>query len=236
MRPLTYSRARDIGAAVAVVAEVAAEPGATFVAGATERADWMKNSLVPTVGFPAQAKAPIRANGTALVQSATADLGTGQYTVMTQVAADALGLTPDRVSCQFVEVRVDPDFRLVRVRPALGVFDIGRVLNQKTARSQGIGGMVFGIGMALLEHSVVHPSLGTFVSPDLAGYLLPVNADVPAIDAHFAEVEDPYVNSLGAKGVGEIGITGVAAAIASAVYHATGKRVRDLPIASEALL
>src|SRR6185295_1339482 len=118
---------------------------------------------------------------------------------------------------QFVEVRVDPDFGLVRVTRALGAFDIGRVLNPKTARSQGVGGMVFGIGMALLEHSLVHPTHGTFVSPDLAGYLLPVHADVPAIDAIFVETDDPYVNSLGAKGVGEIGITGVAAAIANAV-------------------
>jgi xanthine dehydrogenase YagR molybdenum-binding subunit len=137
---------------------------------------------------------------------------------------------------QFVEVRVDPDFGLVRVTRALGAFDIGRVLNQKTARSQGIGGMVMGIGMALLEHSVVHPTQGTFVSPDLAGYLLPVHADIPAIDAVFVEIEDPHVNSLGAKGVGEIGITGVAAAIANAVYHATGKRIRDLPITPESLL
>jgi xanthine dehydrogenase YagR molybdenum-binding subunit len=137
---------------------------------------------------------------------------------------------------QFVEVRVDPDFGLVRVTRALGAFDIGRVLNQKTARSQAIGGIVFGIGMALLEHTAIHPTFGTVVSPDLAGYLLPVHADVPAVDALFVEVEDPHVNSLGAKGVGEIGITGVAAAIANAVYHATGRRVRDLPITPEALL
>jgi xanthine dehydrogenase YagR molybdenum-binding subunit len=137
---------------------------------------------------------------------------------------------------QFVEVRVDPDLGLVRVARALGAFDIGTVLNQKTARSQAIGGIVFGIGMALLEHSSVHPTLGKFASPNLAGYLVPVHADVPAIDAFFVEVDDPHVNSLGAKGVGEIGVTGVAAAIANAVYHATGRRVRDLPITPEALL
>jgi xanthine dehydrogenase YagR molybdenum-binding subunit len=137
---------------------------------------------------------------------------------------------------QFVEVRVDAELGLVRVNRALGVFDIGRVINPKTARSQAIGGMVGGIGMALLERTTIHPQFGKVVSPNLAGYLLPVHADVPAIDAFFVEVNDPYVNPLGAKGAGEIGITGVAAAIANAVYHATGKRIRSLPIMAEALL
>jgi xanthine dehydrogenase YagR molybdenum-binding subunit len=116
------------------------------------------------------------------------------------------------------------------------VFDIGTVVNPKTARSQAIGGIIMGIGMALLERTAIHPTYGAVVSPNLAGYLLPVHADVPAIDAFFVDVEDPYVNSLGAKGVGEIGITGVAAAIANAVYHATGKRIRHLPITPESLL
>lgn len=114
---------------------------------------------------------------------------------------------------QFVEVRVDVDLGLVRVHRAVGVFDIGTVINPKTARSQAISGMTFGIGMALLERTTLHPELGKVVSPNLAGYLLPVHADVPAIDASFVEVDDPYVNTLGAKGVGEIGFTGMAAAI-----------------------
>jgi xanthine dehydrogenase YagR molybdenum-binding subunit len=153
---------------------------------------------------------------------------------------DWVGTPSDRrvnaFGAQFVEVGVDPDFGLVRVRRAVGVFDIGRVINPKTARSQAIGGIVFGIGMGLLEHTQIHPVLGKVVSPNLTNYLLPVHADVPAIDAFFVEVDDPYVNSLGAKGVGEIGITGVAAAIANAVYHATGRRIRKLPITPEALL
>src|SRR5258707_6298559 len=137
---------------------------------------------------------------------------------------------------QFVEVRVDPDLGLVRVNRAVGAFEIGRAINPKTARSQAIGGIVFGIGIALLERTAIHPEFGKVVSPNLAGYLLPVHADVPAIDAFFVDAPDPYVNSLGAKGVGELGITGVAAAIANAVYHATGKRIRDLPITPEKLL
>jgi xanthine dehydrogenase YagR molybdenum-binding subunit len=137
---------------------------------------------------------------------------------------------------QFVEVRVDADLGIVRVTRALGAFDVGTVLNPKTARSQAIGGMVMGFGMALLERTAIHPQFGHVVSPNLAGYLVPVHADVPAMDAFFVDVQDPYVNSLGAKGVGELGITGAAAAVANAVYHATGKRVRDLPIIVERLV
>jgi xanthine dehydrogenase YagR molybdenum-binding subunit len=306
----------------------------------------MATASYPTLGLPAQATAAIQADGRAVVRSGTADLGTGQYTVMTQVASDALGLPAERVrfelgdtdfpfaflaggssgvrsvgpavrlaaeaarakvqalaagdedsplagygpeavgaeggelfvkhvpaqresytailarhglqevtgdgsvdavnmpnghrvhafGAQFVEVRVDPELGLVRLKRVLGVFDIGTVLNPKTARSQAIGGIVFGIGMALLERTAIHPTLGVVASPNLAGYLLPVNADVPAIDAYFVDAPDPYVNSLGAKGVGELGVTGVAAAIANAVYHATGKRIRDLPITPEKLL
>jgi xanthine dehydrogenase YagR molybdenum-binding subunit len=306
----------------------------------------MASASYPTSGAPAQATVAILADGQAVVQSGTADLGTGQYTVMTQVASDALGLPAERVrfelgdtdlpfafvaggssgvrsvgpavrlaanaarakvlllagsdedsplsgygheavsaeggelflkhdpskresyaailarhglqvvtgdgsvgavsmpsghqvntfGAQFVEVRVDPDLALVRVTRALGAFDIGRVLNPKTARSQAIGGIVMGIGMALLERTVIHPTLGKVASPNLAGYLVPVHSDIPAIDAFFVEVHDPYVNSLGAKGVGELSVTGVAAAIANAVYHATGKRVRNLPITPESLL
>jgi len=137
---------------------------------------------------------------------------------------------------QFVEVRVDQDLGVVRVTRALGVYDIGTVLNAKTARSQAIGGITWGIGMALLEQSPVHPHLDKFVSPNLTGYLMPTNADVPDIDVHFLDIADPHVNSLGAKGAGELCIVGVAAAIANAVYHAIGRRVRRLPIEVEDLL
>jgi xanthine dehydrogenase YagR molybdenum-binding subunit len=136
----------------------------------------------------------------------------------------------------FVEVGVDPDLGLVRWRRALGAFDVGTVLNPKTARCQLIGGIVMGVGMALLQRTAIHPALGKVVSANLAGYLVPVHADIPAIDAFFVEVDDPYVNSLGVKGAGEIGITGVAAVVANAVYHATGKRIRNLPISPEVVL
>jgi xanthine dehydrogenase YagR molybdenum-binding subunit len=137
---------------------------------------------------------------------------------------------------QFAEVRVDPDFGQVRVTRFVGAFGAGRIMNMKTARSQIIGGIVMGIGMALLEETVTDPRFGRIVNPNLGEYHVPVNADVPAIEAYFVEETDPHVNAIGAKGVGEIGITGVAAAVANAVYHATGKRIRDLPITPDKLL
>jgi len=137
---------------------------------------------------------------------------------------------------QFCEVRYDEELARVRVTRALGVYDCGRVLNPKTARSQMIGGIVWGIGMAFLEETVRDPRSGAVVTNNLADYHLPVNADVPAIDVLFVEKPDLIFNPLGARGMGEIGITGVAAALANAVYHASGVRVRDLPITSEKLL
>lgn len=99
-----------------------------------------------------------------------------------------------------------------------------------------IGGIVMGLGMALLEETVTDSRFGRIVNRNLGEYHVPVNADVPAVEAYFVEETDPHVNPIGAKGVGEIGITGVAAAVANAVYHATGKRVRELPITPDKLL
>jgi xanthine dehydrogenase YagR molybdenum-binding subunit len=113
---------------------------------------------------------------------------------------------------------------------------VGKVLNEKTARSQIQGGVVWGVGMALLERTDIDPRSGRYVNADLAEYQVPVNADIGTIEAHFVEENDPHVNPIGVKGAGEIGITGVAASIANAVYHATGRRVRDLPIRIEQLL
>ncbi|HYQ43497.1 MAG TPA: xanthine dehydrogenase family protein molybdopterin-binding subunit [Polyangiaceae bacterium] len=136
----------------------------------------------------------------------------------------------------FVEVRVDEDTGEVRVARALGAFAAGKILNPKTARSQFLGGMVWGIGFALEEHTVRDPRTGRVVTRDLADYHVPVHADVPALEVISIPEDDPYVNEIGAKGIGEIGITGITAAIANAVFNATGKRVRDLPITLDKLI
>ncbi len=137
---------------------------------------------------------------------------------------------------QFAEIRIDPDLGQMRVSRMVGCFGAGKILNAKTARSQLMGGMVWGIGMALLEHAVMDKRLGRWVNNNLAEYHVPVNADVPKIDAFWVDEKDEHINPLGAKGIGEIGITGATAAIANAVYHATGKRVRDLPITLDKII
>ena len=279
----------------------------------------------PTHRSPASAVVQVRADGSATVQSAGVDIGTGAYTVFTQVAAEALGLPVERVrmelgdsdfpnapnaggstltasvgsaikvaaldarakllalagndptalaggagaiaalmrnravatiegrsdakpgeeqqkyamhafGAQFAEVRVDPDLGTVRVARFVNAFGCGRILNEKTAKSQYLGGAVWGIGMALLEHTRYDERTGRIMNANLAEYLVPVNADVPAIESIIVPENDPHVNEIGVKGIGEIGIVGAAAAIANAVYHATGKRVRDLPITPEKLL
>ncbi len=300
----------------------------------------MATATYPTHRQASTAKAIIYADGHALVQAGSQDIGTGTYTIMTQVAADALGLPPARVrfelgdtrlpetpvsggsqtaastgsavkmaglglrdkfiglaitdpasplfgaaadtvsasdgrlfvnnnpgkgetyqsilkrqeltqldaqvksapgdekkqysmhafGAQFCEVLVEPDTGQVRVSRWVTTIGAGRILNTKTGRSQIIGGVVYGIGMGLLEHTVPDIRNGRIMTADLAEYHVPVNADVPHIDAFFVEEDDPHVNPIGVKGIGEIGITGVCAALANAVYHATGQRVRDLPI------
>lgn len=137
---------------------------------------------------------------------------------------------------QFAEVKVDPDFGMVRVTRFAGAFGVGRVLNQKTARSQLMGGIVMGIGMALQEETITDSRFGRIVNANLAEYHVPVNADIPDIEIVFVDEEDLYANPIGTKGIGEIGITGVAAAVANAVYHATGKRIRNLPITLDKIL
>ncbi|MFN2459983.1 MAG: xanthine dehydrogenase family protein molybdopterin-binding subunit [Candidatus Velthaea sp.] len=137
---------------------------------------------------------------------------------------------------QFAEVRVDPDLGTVRLVKQIGAFASGTILNAKLARSQYIGGMTFGTGMALMEHTRTDERTGRVMNANLAEYLVPVHADIPAIDALIVPETDEHVNEIGVKGIGEIGIVGAAAAIANAVYHATGKRVRDLPITPERLL
>lgn len=317
-----------------------AAPGSMKTADGTLIGLGMASATYPVVRFPSSALARLLPDGTALVQSGTQDLGTGTYTVMTQVAADALGLPPEKVRFElgdtlmpeapfsggsmtaastgsavqaagkaaraqaialaiadsgsplfgltadavdvrdgrlfsvadptkgetyasliarqklphievttgskpgpeqdqyamhsfgavFAEVHVDPDLGEIRVARVVGAYGVGNILNAKTANNQLRGGVIFGIGMALLEETWTDPRTGRVMNADLAEYHVPVNADVPDIDITFVPETDPYINPLGVKGIGEIGITGVAAAIANAVYHATGKRVRDLPV------
>ena len=296
--------------------------------------------------WPGKARVTLRADGSALVEAAAHDIGTGTYTVMAQVAADALGLTPDRVtvhlgdtrlpeshpaigsatmanataavmlaaqaarekavelalsgrdapfagvaprdliiadgrlspartnlhityaellarnglsnlvgdgdynpveevsgpkaifsfSAVFAEVRVDPDLGLARLNRLVGAYDAGRIINPKTARSQAIGGMIWGVGQALFEQSETDPALGQFINRNYSGYLVPTNADIPELDVLFVGTFDEEASPLGAKGLGELTAVSVAPAIANAVYHATGRRVRDLPITVEKLL
>jgi xanthine dehydrogenase YagR molybdenum-binding subunit len=303
----------------------------------------MATSTYPTNQRPAKARVRIAADGSVVVQSGTQDLGTGTYTVMSQVAADTLGVPVAQVrfalgdstlppapgsggSCtvpsvapavlaacqaarakifglaqgdaqlgwrdvpaeamrlengavvapqgsvavaallsragqdaveaeagtalddrarhysrhafgaQFAEVLVDPDLCTIRVNRWVGAFDAGRVLNSKTAHSQLIGGITYGIGMALLEETHVDAETGRIVNANIAEYLVPVNADVPDIQAVFVANDEQNSNPLGVKGLGELPMVGVAGAIANAVYHATGVRVRKVPIRIEDVL
>ena len=153
--------------------------------------------------------------------------------------ADAIDALPDRArysfGAQFAEVRVDSDTGEVRVPRLLGVFAAGRIVLPAMARSQFIGGMTMGLSMALHEESAIDPEFGDYTHHDLAGYHIATNADVADIDARWID-EDESLGPAGAKGIGEVGIVGTAAAIASAVHHATGIRVRELPIRLDKLL
>lgn len=274
----------------------------------------------PARRLPAGATARLLPDGTIDVRAGTQEIGCGTYTVMSQIAADTLGVPVNRVRFElgdtnfpdnpastgsvtaastgsavyeaavalrdkieqlapgglannaaadivkrnggapldatvaskpgseqqhfsahafgavFTEVRVDPELAIVRIPRVVTAHAVGRVLNEKTARSQIQGGVVWGVGMALLEETLIDPQTGRYMNSDLAEYLVPINADIGTIDVHFVQEKDSNVNPIGVKGAGEIGITGVAASIANAVYHATGKRVRELPIRLEKLL
>jgi xanthine dehydrogenase YagR molybdenum-binding subunit len=296
--------------------------------------------------WPGKARVTVNGDGSALVEAAAHDIGTGTYTVMTQIAADALGVAPDRVtvrlgdtrlpeshpaigsatvpnataavmlaaraardkavklaltgrdapfagaasedvvvadgrlaltktnlnisyaellgrnglsrlvgdgdyapveevngpkaifsfSAVFAEVSVDPDLGLVRLNRFVGAYDAGRIINPKTARSQAIGGIIWGVGQALLEQSETDPASGQFINRNYSGYLVPTNADIPELDVLFVGGFDEEASPLGAKGLGELTAVSVAPAITNAVYHATGKRIRDLPVTLEKLL
>lgn len=139
-------------------------------------------------------------------------------------------------SAVFVEVRVDEALGTIKVSRVVSAIAAGRIVNPKTAGNQIVGGVVWGIGMALQEETLIDHTLGRYMNHNLAEYHIPVQTDIPEVEVIFVEEQDSVVNDLGSKGVGEIGIVGVAAAVANAIYHATGKRVRDLPITLDKLL
>jgi len=138
-------------------------------------------------------------------------------------------------SALFCEVRVNTVTGETRISRFLGAFDCGRILNPKTAASQFRGGIIMGLGMALMEETLFDERNGRIMNPSLSEYHLPVHLDVPEIDVIWTDIADPHT-PMGAHGVGEIGITGVAAAVANAVYNATGIRIRDLPITLDNLM
>jgi xanthine dehydrogenase YagR molybdenum-binding subunit len=137
---------------------------------------------------------------------------------------------------QFVEVKVDPDVGTVHVTRAIEVTACGKIINPMASHSQEIGGVVWGIGMALQEATEIDHRFGRIMNPNLQHYHVPVNADVHMIETIFVEEDDAIVNPLGVKGMGELGMVGIPAAIANAVFHATGKRIRELPITPDKLL
>ncbi|HEY4626803.1 MAG TPA: xanthine dehydrogenase family protein molybdopterin-binding subunit [Blastococcus sp.] len=269
---------------------------------------WLVGTGVASSVYPtyrqARSTATIRfEDGRYVAEIGSADLGTGAWTVLPQIAADALGVDVDDVDvrigdtnypiasvaggssgtstwgsaivvaartfrdkfggtpsdgdevqgavdqaskdddhasyafgAQFAEARVDVDTGEIRVPRLLGVFAAGRIINPRTARSQFIGAMTMGLSMALHENSVWDTRIGQVANHDLAEYHIATNADAIGIEAHWLDEHDPYVNAMGSKGIGEIGITGTAAAVVNAVWHATGVRVRDLPVTLDKLL
>jgi xanthine dehydrogenase YagR molybdenum-binding subunit len=159
-----------------------------------------------------------------------------QVSVRATPGPDAGKFSKHSFGAVFVEAHVDAELGEIRVPRIVAAYAVGKLLNAKTGRSQLLGGIVWGLSMALHEHSLRDPRYGRIVNANLAEYHVPVNADVPDIELLIVPEDDPHIGPLGAKGIGEIGITGVAGAVANAVWHATGKRIRDLPVTLDQLL
>ncbi|MFJ7626930.1 xanthine dehydrogenase family protein molybdopterin-binding subunit [Streptomyces sp. NPDC097595] len=202
-------------------------PDAPLAGGSSGTASWgwaVHKAAAGLAGELAARSAPLPAEGVTV----SADT--------TEETAETSAYARHAFGAHFAEVAVDTRTGEVRVRRMLGVFAAGRILNSRTARSQFIGGMTMGIGMALTEGSTLDPVFGDFTECDLASYHVPVCADVAAVDAHWIEEDDPHLNPMGSKGIGEIGIVGAAAAVGNAFRHATGVRVRTLPLTPDRVL
>jgi xanthine dehydrogenase YagR molybdenum-binding subunit len=145
-------------------------------------------------------------------------------------------LSTNSYGCHFVEITWQPEIARLRVSRVVSIIDAGRIINPLAGRNQIEGAVVMGIGMALFEHTVYDPQNGAPINASLADYIVTVNADAPPIEVHFLDYPDKEINELGARGIGEIGLAGIAAAITDAVHHATGVRVRELPVSIEDLL
>ncbi|MBN9549374.1 MAG: xanthine dehydrogenase family protein molybdopterin-binding subunit, partial [Alphaproteobacteria bacterium] len=179
----------------------------------------------------------IEAKGDTLPASTTPEERYANYTTIARSIPHTEGDWSRHSWCaHFVEVRVDEDFGTVRVSRVVSALDSGRLYNPKLAESQWKGGIIMGIGQALLEEGIVDRRHGRIVNGNFADYMLPTNADIPDIQTISVGIPDPHSSALGGKGVGELAIVGIAPAIANAVFHATGKRVRDLPITLEKLI
>jgi xanthine dehydrogenase YagR molybdenum-binding subunit len=153
-----------------------------------------------------------------------------------QANAEAGKYSSYSFSVHFAKVHVHPVTGIVRVKQVVTVGDAGKIVSEKTARNQMIGGVVGGIGMALTEESVMDHRYGRYANNNFADYHVPVHADIPPIEAYFVNKPDPILNPMGAKGMGEIALIGFAAAVTNAVYHATGRRIRELPVTPDKLL
>jgi xanthine dehydrogenase YagR molybdenum-binding subunit len=146
------------------------------------------------------------------------------------------GYSTHSFGAQFVEMEWDPGIARLRVSRVVSVVDGGRIMNKRTATNQMAGAIVMGIGMGLFEQTIYDPRNGHAINDNFADYIVPTIADAPQIDVHFLDIPDPLLNEYGARGIGEIGLAGIAPAITAAVYHATGVRVRQLPVRIEDLL
>jgi xanthine dehydrogenase YagR molybdenum-binding subunit len=185
----------------------------------------------------------VKANGPAggvpfadLLRRANLRLVTGSGKSETTFGEEKPKFSMHSFGCHFVEVTWQPEIARLRVSRVVTVIDAGQIVNPLAGRNQIEGAVVMGIGMALLEHTTYDPQNGAPINSNLADYIVAVNADVPKLDVHFLDFPDKEINQLGARGIGEIGLAGIAAAITSAAYHATGVRVRELPIRIEDLL